>query len=300
MAAFCSCVYKTGGRRPAAGLTIAGLVLALTGLSPAAADSRMPAPPAEPAIAYADLADLADSSPLVLRAQVRKLRAVDAARAPGLKPGFGRFLVTARPRALLWGPGLNAGDLRYLADIPLNPKGRPPKLARTEVLLFARAVPGRMAELQLVAPDAQVPWGPQTEARLRSILTELASPGAPPRVTGVREAIHVPGNLVGEGETQLFLTTRDGSAAAITVTHLPGRQPTWSYSFSEVAGAGGPPPLRETLAWYRLACFLPGELPRSADISDRPQHRARAQADWRLVMRDLGECTRLRNRSTGL
>lgn len=264
------------------------------------ADSRMPVTPAEPAMAYADLADLADSSPLILRAQVRKLRAVEAARAPGLKPGFGRFLVTARPRALLWGPGLNAGDLSYLADIPLDARGKPPKLGKTEVLLFALAVPNRPGELQLVAPDAQVPWGPQAEASLRSILIELAAPGAPPRITGVREAIHVPGNLAGEGETQLFLSTRDGSAAAITVTHQAGRQPTWAYSFSEVAGAGGPPPARNTLAWYRLACFLPGELPRNADISDRPQDRARAQGDWRLVMRDLGECTRLRNRASGL
>ena len=242
----------------------------------------------------------ADSSPLVLRAQVRRMRAVEAERAPGLRPGFGRFLVTARPGALLWGPGLNAGDLTYLADIPLDARGKPPKLVRTEVLVFARAVPNRPGELQLVAPDAQVPWGPQAEARLRAILTELASPDRPPHITGVREAIHVPGNLAGEGETQLFLSTREGTAAAITVTHLPGRQPTWTYSFSEVAGAGGQPPMRETLAWYRLACFLPGELPRAADISDRPQHRARAQADWRLVMRELGECTRLRNRGTGL
>ncbi|HMP56117.1 MAG TPA: hypothetical protein PKD92_06045 [Novosphingobium sp.] len=274
--------------------------MALFPLAAARADSSRAAPFPEPAVTYADLADLADSAPLVLRAQVRKLRAVEAARAPGLKPGFGRFLVTARPRALLWGPGLNAGDLNYLADIPLNARGKPPKLVRTEVMLFARPVANRPGELQLVAPDAQVPWGPRAEASLRAILTELAGAEPPPHVTGVREAIHVPGTLAGEGETQLFLSTREGTAAAITVNHLPGRQPTWTYSFSEVAGAGGQPPARETLAWYRLACFLPGELPRSADISDRPQDRARAQADWRLVMRDLGECPRLRNRNSGL
>ena len=300
MKAFYARFRQAASTRPATCLTIAGLVVAAAGMLPGQADSRTSAPPAEPTIAYADLADLADSSPLVLRAQVRKLRKVDAERAPGLRPGFGRFLVTARPRALLWGPGITAGDLTYLADIALDAKGKPPKLVRADVLVFARAVPGRPTELQLVAPDAQVPWGPQAEARLRTILTELASPDVPPRVTGVREAIHVPGNLAGEGETQLFLATQGGSAAAITVTHLPGRQPTWGYSFSEVAGVSGQPPARETLAWYRLACFLPGELPRTADISDRPQHRARAQADWRLVMRDLGECTRLRNRGTGL
>lgn len=299
MTAFYSRPSKARNRRPAFALTISGLVLSLLALAPASADSSPQAPLPEPAVSYADLADLADSSPLVLRAQVRKMRVVEAARAPGLRPGFGRFLVTARPRALLWGPGLNAGDLTYLADVPLNAKGKPPKLVKTDVLVFARAVPNRPGELQLVAPDAQVPWGPQAEARLRAILTELASPERPPHVIGVREAIHVPGNLAGEGETQLFLATRDNSAAAITVSHVPGRQPTWTHSFSEVAGSA-PPPARETLAWYRLACFLPGELPRAADISDRPQNRARAQADWRLVMRDLGECTRLRNRGTGL
>lgn len=280
--------------------TIAWLALACSAIAPASAQSTRQAPVSEPQITYADLADLADSSPLVLRAQVRKLRPVEADRAPGLRPGHGRFYVEARPRALITGPGLNAGDLRYLADLPLDAKGRPPKLAKTEVLLFARAVPGRPGELQLVAPDAQVGWGPQTEARLRAILTELVSPDAPPRVTAVREAIHVPGNLAGEGETQLFLSTRGDTAAAITVSQQPGRNPSWSFTFSEVAGTGNLPPARETLAWYRLACFLPAELPRSADISERPKDRAQAQADYRLVRRDLGDCPRLRRQGTGL
>ena len=55
-------------------------------------------------------------------------------------------------------------------------------------------------------------------------LTELLAPGAPGRIVGIREAIHVPGTLRGEGETQIFLTTANESAAMITVARQAGRR----------------------------------------------------------------------------
>ena len=161
------------------------------------------------------------------------------------------------------------------------------------MLVFAREVPGRPGELQLVAPDAQILWDAGSEAKLRGILSELLTPGAPAGITGVREAIHVPGTLAGEGETQMFLGTRDGSAASIAVRRQPGAPPVWGVSFSEVLD-GGRPPARETLAWYRLACFLPPALPRGVNLSETGEDRAAADADYRLVMGDLGACPRLR------
>ena len=152
---------------------------------------------------------------------------VEPERAPGLRAGWVRLYVEARTEALLSGPPLTGAALRYLADVPLDGKGKVPKLAKRSVLLFARAVAGRPGELQLVAPDAQVLWGPQAEARLRGVLGELLAPGAPGRVNKVREAIYVPGNLAGEGETQLFLDTADGEPATITVVHKPGDPPRW-------------------------------------------------------------------------
>ncbi len=263
----------------------------------AAQSAATPAAVSAPAVtvlaSYADLADLAESAPLVARAQIRKLAQLEPERTNGVKPGWGRFYVEAKTAALLAGDGMLSESLRYLTDIPLDWRGRPPKLKKTQVLLFARAVPGKPGELQLIAPDAQIPWDQASENRLRAILTERLSPDAPARITGVREAIHVAGSLEGEGETQMFLGTGDGSAASITVTRLPDSAPAWGVSFSEVLEGGTPPP-RDTLRWYRLACFLPPALPPGVNLSDGAEAKAQAEADYRLVIEGLGPCGRTR------
>lgn len=243
---------------------------------------------------YADLADLADSAPIVLKAQVRKLSRVENERARGLRPGWGRFYVQAKTRALLTGQAPQGEALTYLVDLPLDARGKPPAVKKKDVLVFARPVRGRPGELQLVAPDAQVLWTPGIEAQLRTILTELMAPDAPGRVTGVRELIHVAGNLAGEGETQIFLSTKEGVAASITVQAKPGAPPLWGASFSELIAELGNPPKRETLAWYRLACFLPPTPPAATNLSETPESKARAEADYRLVMSELGPCERSR------
>lgn len=262
----------------------------LNAASPAGPAANLPAPPAA---TYADLADLADSAPLVLRAQVRKMLPVEPARATGLRPGLGRFYIEARTVAFLSGSGLIGEGLRYLVDLPLDAKGKPPKLKKAEVLLFARDPRGRPGEIQLVAPDAQVRWDAASEARLRAILAELHGPNPPPRIGRLFEAIHVPGTLAGEGETQFSLLTGANTAASITVTHRSGQRPAWNVSFSEVVDSGGVPP-RETLAWYRLACFLPAALPPGTNLSATRLDAAQAESDWRLVRRDLGDCPRNR------
>lgn len=262
----------------------------LNAASPAGPAANLPAPPAA---TYADLADLADSAPLVLRAQVRKMLPVEPARATGLRPGLGRFYIEARTVAFLSGSGLIGEGLRYLVDLPLDAKGKPPKLKKAEVFLFARDPRGRPGEIQLVAPDAQVRWDAASEARLRAILAELHGPNPPPRISRLFEAIHVPGTLAGEGETQFSLLTGANTAASITVTHRSGQRPAWNVSFSEVVDSGGVP-LPETLAWYRLACFLPAALPPGTNLSATRLDAAQAESDWRLVRRDLGECPRNR------
>ena len=259
------------------------------------ASPALAVPPAPvPLLGYADLADLADRAPSVLRAQVRSIAVVEPARAPGLRPGYARLYIEARTVALISGPPLTGDALRYLADVPLDSKGKPPKLAKREVLLFARTVPARPGELQLVAPDAQVLWSQANEDRLRGILRELLAPGAPGRVARVSEAIYVPGTLAGEGESQMFLATADGEPASITVTHQPGAEPRWNVSFSEVVDASGAPPARDTLAWYRLACFLPRSLDPAVNVSSTAEDKARAAADYAWVLGQLGTCPRSR------
>lgn len=255
--------------------------------------SAAPPQPAQPAVTYADLADLADSAPLVLRAQVRKLVPLDQQRAVGVRPGWGRYYAEAKTVAFLAGDVIIGESLRYLVDLPLDARGNPPALKKKQVLLFAAPVAGRPGELRLVAPDAQVLWDPVSESRLRAILTELLSPGSPARITGVREAIHVSGTLASEGETQVFLATRDGSAASIAITRRAGAAPAWGVSFSEVLEGGSQPP-RETLRWYRLACALPPTLPGGVNLSGSPAEKVQADADYRLVMQSLAPCPRLR------
>lgn len=261
--------------------------------APAAQSGSLQAPDAGPT--YADLADLADRAEFVVRAKVRKYAPLEAARAPGLRPGWGRVFVEARATALLAGPPRAGESLRYLLDAPLDGRGQPPKAPKGEVILFARHVAQRPGELQLVAPDAQIAWDSATEARLKTLLGELLAAGAPPRITGVREAIHVAGALAGEGETQLFLSTAGMTPASIAVVRRPGEPARWSVSFSEVLETDGRVPQRDTLPWYRLACFLPDRLPAGSNVSATPAEVAQAEADYQLVRHDLGPCQRSRS-----
>jgi hypothetical protein len=243
------------------------------------------------ALSYSDLADLSDSATVVARAEIRKVAALKPEQAVGVPAGTTRVYIEARTSALLAGPALGE-SLHYLADVPLDGMGRLPKLKKTSVLVFARPVEGRPGELRLVTPNAQVPWDPATEATTRAILTELVAPGAPPRITGLREALHVQGNLVGEGETQLFLATEGGAPVSLSVVHRPGQPTVWGVSFSEIVDQAARPPAPRTLAWYRLACFLPTTLPQSANLSGSPEDQEVATDDYALVLRDLGPCGR--------
>ncbi|MGE3691681.1 MAG: hypothetical protein AB7F98_09900 [Novosphingobium sp.] len=284
-------IFEMAGKgRTAMAGALAVLLLTASPLAQAASKNS---PPPGPPPSYAALADLADSAPLVLRAELRKLALVEPERAPGVRPGFGRFYAEARIKALIAGNEVLGEAQRYLIDLPIDARGKPPPLTKKQVLLFARSVPGQPGVLQPVERDSQLLWDADTEARVRAILAELRAPDAPGRISGVREAIHVPGALAGEGETQIFLATPNGSAASITVRRRPGANPAWGASFSELTD-NGVPPVRDTLAWYRLACFLPPALPGGVNLSDTPQNRAQAALDYRLVIASLGSCPRTR------
>ena len=252
------------------------------------------APVAPPVATYADLAGLAESAPQVLKLRIRMQAPVEPARAPDVRKGWVRLYIEAEPQGVLLGPQVLPPMMRYLLDAPLNAKGRVPELKKQVVLVFAEPVVGPPGTLQLVGPDAQLPWDADLEARTRKVLADLAAPGAPGRVKGVREAMYVPGTLAGEGETQIFLDTEGRTPASITVVHTPGQPVRWSASFTEVVDSSGSPPPPETLAWYRLACFLPETLPAEANVSDGAADREAAAADYALIRAGLGRCARVR------
>ncbi len=248
--------------------------------------------PSAPAPSYADLATLADGAPLAVRVRVKEQAVLPAERAPGLASGHARLYVEAQTLALLAGAAALPESLRYLVDVPLDAKGKPPKLKKREFILFARPVPGRPGELQLTGPRAQIAFSPALEAQLRPILTSILAADAPPRVTGVRDVLSSTGNLAGESETQIFLATARGEPAALTVVRRPGMAPRWGVSWTELVDQAAAAPAPDTLAWYRLACALPRTLPAAANVAGDPADRARAVQDYRFVIEQLGACTR--------
>ena len=272
-------------------LRAATLAAALT-----AGTAAAPPPPIAPAVTYADLADLADAADLVVHVLVAKQIALSPERAANVAPGYSRLYIEARTQALLAGKAPLGESVRYLVDVPLDAKGKAPKLKKREFLLFARPVPGRPGELQLTGPTAQLPYDETIAARLRPILAELAAADAPPAITGVRDALAVPGTLVGESETQIFLGTASGDPVSLTIVRRPEMAPAWGVSYSEIVDQAARPPEPNTLAWYRLACFLPEQLPRGANLSQDPASRTRAAQDYAFVRQQLGACPRTLSR----
>ncbi|MGB3469248.1 MAG: hypothetical protein WBA51_00315 [Erythrobacter sp.] len=249
---------------------------------------------------YVDLVTLADTSELVLRVKIRRQTALKPERAPGLAPGFARLYIEAETLALISGSAAIGESLVYLVDVPLDAKGKVPRLKKREMLLFAnlagRAGDGGArgaAQLQLTARQAQLDYTPELEARLRPILSDLVAGDVPPVITGINDALAVPGTLTGESETQIFLATQDRSPVSLTVLRRPGQRPVWGVSWGEIIDSAARAPARETLRWYRLACSLPDSLPSSANLARDPAARRLAVQDYEMVLRELGPCNRV-------
>jgi hypothetical protein len=260
--------------------------------APTAAQDRAPVAP--PPATFADLAGLAESAAVVALVEVRDQAEVEPERAPGLAPGKARLYVEARTEALLAGRSALGESLVYLADVPRDAKGRAPKLKKQRFLVFANPVAGRPGSLQLVDPAAQLPATPANEQLARTVIAALAAPDAPPAVTGIRDVMSVPGNLAGESETQLFLDTANGEPVSLSVIRRPGMDPAWGVSWSEIVDQSARPPEPQTIAWYRLACSLPAQLPVGAYLQQDQASRRRAEADYEFIVAQLGDCPRTR------
>jgi hypothetical protein len=285
----------TAPRPTALCLVTAPLFLAFAAAAPLAAAAQQPSAPASapapaPAPAYAPVADLVTASPLVIDATIRSESRIKGAEAAGVAPGQARLYVEADVVRLIRGSAAIPTRVGWLVDVPTDFRGRAPKLKKRRVLAFARPVPGRPAQVQLVSPGAQLDWSPATEALVRRIATEANAPDAPPVVTGVRSAFHVPGSLPGEGETQIFLLTDGGRPAALSVLRRPGEAPRWSVALSEIIDDGATAPARDTLLWYRLACALPATLPDAATAAIEPADAQQAREDYAFVIAQLGPC----------
>jgi hypothetical protein len=268
------------------------LLAALTIVTPVTAAA--PPPMLASYTGYADLADLALSAPVIVLATITSASRLTPEESPGVAPGKARFYVTAKVTSLLKGRNGVPPVVSYLADVPLDAQGRPAKLRKAPVILFAAPVPGRPDELKLIAPDAQIGALPEVDARVRAILTAAVARDAPPRITGIGNAFHVPGAVAGESETQIFLTTADQRPVSLSILRRPGEEPRWAVALSEMTDEAALPPARDTLLWYRLACTLPATLPDSSVTALSPEDARAAAADYDLVIAGLGPCQRAR------
>lgn len=258
-------------------------------IAAAPAQAQRPADPA-PTPPYAFHADLVLAAPVIADVVVRSAARIKGVEAAAVAAGTTRFYVTADVRALIRSPDALPPRIGYLVDLPTGPGGRPPRLRDARLLLFARAVPGGAGQLQLVSPDAQADWTPERDALVRRITREVIGTDAPPRITGVGTAFHVPGSLPGEGETQVFLQTADARPVSLSVLRRPGEQPRWAAALSEIVDEAAAPPARDTLLWYRLACFLPRALPAASIASLSETDAGQAREDYGFVLTQLGAC----------
>ena len=268
-------------------------IAALASLSvlPLPAAAQVPAAPVA-AHPYADLADLVLAAPVIADATVRstaKLKGADAAGAPA---GTQRLYVEADVTALIRGQDGMPARVGYLLDVTPDARGKFPSFKKQRVLLFARAIAA--GQLQLIAPDAQLSWTAPDDVRVRAIATEALAADAPPRITGVGNAFHVPGALPGEGETQVFLQTADGRPVSLSVLRRPGEQPRWAVALSEIVDESAAPPPPDSLLRYRLACGLPPSLPERSTAGIGADDAAGAKEDYRFVLAQLGPCGRTR------
>jgi hypothetical protein len=264
-------------------------LFALLVTSAAPAQTQL-APAAQPS--YAELADLALPAPVVATAVIAKAQRLSADLAPGLAAGKARLYVQADVVGLMRGTAGLPAEVSYLVDLPLDARGKPPKLKASRVILFAARVAERPNEIRLVSPDAQLSWTAETETTVRAILTEALGPSSPPRVTRVGNAFHVPGSLPGEGETQIFLQTEDGRPVSLSILRRPDERPRWAVALGEMVDEAAGPPKPNSLLWYRLACTLPPALPNSSTASLSADEADLARKDYAVVIEGLGPCVR--------
>jgi hypothetical protein len=275
---------------PRAVLPALAVFATLTSTSPVPADAqRKPGPPPPPPPPYADVADLAVRAPLVIDGTIHDVVKIKGAEAASVPAGYMRYYLTLDLTALIRGPQAMPPRLGYVYDAPLGAGGKPPKLNKLRVLLFARQVAATPDQIQLVGTDAQIVWSPAADTLTRGIAADVASPKAAPKITGIANAFHAPGTLPGDSETQIFLTT-SGHPVSLSITRKQGQPPAWTVALSEVVEDALPPPKRDTFLWYRLACGLPEAIPDQILDGLSGDDTSAIRDDYSVVKKDLGPC----------
>ncbi|MEH6757211.1 MAG: hypothetical protein V7676_06835 [Parasphingorhabdus sp.] len=271
-------------------ITISALFFMITADFPAFSQSDTPADPLQ----YADLADLSVNAPVIAHVTVKNAIKVAPERALNAPAGTRRHYIIATTNALIRGQGGIPDTIRYIIDLPLDDRGRAPKIKKKSFIIFARNLTTANGDVQLAAQDAQIIWTPERDQRVRSLVREIVARNAPPAITRIGSAFHVSGTIIGEGETQIFMETKSNDPVSITVLSRDGQKKVWAVSLGEIVDEAARAPIRNSLLWYRLACFLPKSLPNESLAGVSGENATQARRDYGLVMQDLGDCPRSR------
>jgi hypothetical protein len=240
----------------------------------------------------ADLAGLTVDASVVLRATIGKASKLSEKLSPDLPDGHRRLLVVADTRNLLVAPGFVPRRVEYLVDVPVDSRGKLPKLKGADVLLFLTpgAAPG---QYRLVRPWAQVPWTSDADGYVRAIAAEKLDPAlAGLAVTGLGQAFHVPGNLPGESESQIFVQTESERPVSLVVLSRPGMERSVSVATGDVIDAAAKPVADGSLLWYQLACGLPSALPAASVATLDTENADAVRSDYRFAMDAMARCDR--------
>lgn len=269
----------------------AALALMAGGFPALAAPVPGPVEQVTPAtMSYARVADLVTSVSAVATVRVRSATPLKRERAPDLAPGRARFYVEADTIGLIRGDSVLATRVAFLLDGP-DSKAARNSLRKRSFLIFGKIGP-QVGQFQLASSTALVAWSPANEALVRKAMREMLAHDAPPAITGISSAFHVPGAILGEGETQVFLETADGTPISLSIIRRPDEQPQFSASLGEIVdeSASFPPP--DTPLWYRLACSLPDALPARALRGLEPADATSAARDYSAFRQALAPCDR--------
>lgn len=244
--------------------------------------------------AYADIADLVVISPLIIDTSIRSARKIAPEQAVGVPANIQRMLVEADVLALIRGQGGIMPRVRFLLDVPKDAKGEIPKLKKQRLFLMGSTVVGRPGEIRLSRPNALIQWSAANDVLVRAVTKEAVQIDAAPAITGIASGFYSAGNVIGEGETQIFLKTADDQPMSLSVLSRPGQDKRWAISTAEVIDESATAPAKFTLLWYRLACGLPRTLQLELIEGAESDNAARAQADYKFILDSLGPCGRKR------
>jgi hypothetical protein len=234
---------------------------------------------------YADIADLVLAAPIIVRATITRAQPLPRRQAGAVPPGRVRLAVTADITNLLAAPQASGGTLAWLWDAPADAQGKPPRARGMDILAFV-AVPAAGGATRLVSTRAVQPFDPVMADQVRAILTEQRS-GQVPVFTGVSNGFRADGTITGESESQFFLTSADGKPATLVVQNRPGERRRVAVARGDIIDDSAEAVRPASLLWYRLACFLPANLPAAAGGDDAALAR-----DWRDALASLGPCGR--------